>query len=218
MIIHRVAQRSEEWFQLRAGIPTASEVHKIVTPTGKLSKQAEDYMDRLLDEWVRGVEAVDAESDFASMYMQRGVVLEQRAREAYSLIREVDVDQVGFVTIDNGLLGCSPDGLVESDGLLELKCPSGAMHVHYMRTGAIEQDYKPQLQTQLLITERDWVDVVSYHPAYELVIIRQVRDEEYQAKLRDALNQFVEALLAARQKLWEQYPAIRERQEQATEV
>lgn len=210
MKIYSCAQRSQEWFALRSGIVTASEVHRIVTPTGKLSKQCDDYLDRLLDEWIRGEEAIDQENAYESMYMQRGVVLEQRAREAYSLIREVDVEQVGFVTIDNGLLGCSPDGLVEQDGALELKCPAGATHVSYMRTGAIEDKYKPQLQTVLLVTQREWIDVVSYHPAYELVILRQEKDPEYQEILADALNEFVEKLLTARQELWEKYPALRQ--------
>lgn len=213
MIVHQVKQRSDEWFALRRGIVTASEVSKIVTPTGKLSKQADGYMDTLLDEWIRGVEDQDQENEYQSMYMQRGIVLEQRAIDAYEMVRNVDVQKVGFVTIDNGLLGCSPDGLVGEPGLIELKCPKGTTHMHYMRTRELENDYKPQLQCQLLITERGWVDIVSYHPDYPLVILRQERDEDYQKILKGALNDFVEALLNARQDIYENYPQVRERLE-----
>ena len=54
MIRHNVVQRSDAWHQLRAGIPTAYNFHKIITPSGKASDQAEKYQYFLLAEWALG--------------------------------------------------------------------------------------------------------------------------------------------------------------------
>lgn len=213
MKVYDCRQRSEEWYRLRLGIPTASDAKRIVTPTGKLSKQADDYLDSLLAEWAYGQPLEDPETEFRSQWMERGQYLESQAADAYAFHKDAELETVGFITNDNGLIGCSPDRLIVSDGILEIKCPSPKIHLHYLRTESIEQEYKPQLQMQLLITERKYVDVVSYCPGFPSVIIRQLRDEEYQKTLKDALNEFVAQLLKARQSLYEKYPEIRERRE-----
>lgn len=213
MKIYDCKQRSDEWYRLRLGVPTASEAKRIVTPTGRLSKQADDYLDSLLAEWAYGSPLEDPETEFRSQWMERGNYLEAQAADAYALLKDADLETVGFITNDNGLIGCSPDRLIVDTGILEIKVPAPKTHLRYMRTGSIEQEYKPQLQMQLLITERHYVDVISYCPGFPSVVIRQERDDEYQAILIDALNEFVEKLLRARQDLWERYPQIRDRQE-----
>jgi hypothetical protein len=78
-----------------------------------------------------------------------------------------------------------------------------------MLTGSIEQEYAPQLQGQLLLTSRKWVDIVSYCPPFPLVIIRVTRDGSYQTALSEALNGFVQEMLAARDKLIAKYGDLR---------
>jgi hypothetical protein len=209
MIIHNCQQGSEQWHRLRLGIPTASCFSKIVTPGGKLSKQADGYMYRLLAEWLFGAPLEDPESTYRSEWMQRGNDLEESAVHAYEFQTGRRAEKVGFVTNDEGNLGCSPDRLVGETGLLEIKVPSPPVHVGYMLAGSIEQDYTPQLQGQLLLTARKWVDIVSYCPPFPLVIIRVQRDSSYQAALSEALAGFVENLLAARAKLVAKYGDIR---------
>lgn len=212
-IYHDVKQRSDEWFRLRAGIPTASEIKRIVTPTGRLSKQADDYMDSLLAEWAFGGPLQDPETEYQSQWMQRGEFLEGQAADAYAFMKDAELETVGFVTDDKGVIGCSPDRLIVPDGILEIKCPSPKVHLRYMRTGAIEDEYRPQLQLQLLITERQYVDIISYCPGFPSVIIRQERDDAFQEILISALGNFVAKLLEARERLLERFPAIKERQE-----
>jgi hypothetical protein len=209
MIVHECAQGSERWHRLRLGIPTASCFSKIVTPGGKLSKQSDAYLHRLLAEWLFGAPLEDPESTYRSEWMQRGNDLEESAVHAYEFQTSRTAEKVGFVTDDEGTLGCSPDRLVGETGLLEIKVPSWATHVGYMLTGSIEQEYTPQLQGQLLLTSRKWVDIVSYCPPFPLVIIRVTRDGPYQTLLAEALSGFVENLLAARDKLIEKYGDIR---------
>lgn len=207
MIIHDVEQGSEEWDRLRLGIPTSSEFHKIVTPKdGKLSKQAEGYMHVLLAEWLYGAPLESVETQ----WMQRGKDLEDEAVRSYEFETEVECQKVGFITSDGGMVGCSPDRLADQDGLLEIKCPAPHTHVGYMVKRSADREYWPQVQGQLWIAERDWVDIQSYCPGFPTVIIRVTRDEPYIDKLREALTGFLETMLAAREALAKNYPIHRE--------
>jgi hypothetical protein len=218
-IYHRdVEQRSEAWDILRNGIPTSSEFKKIVTPTGKLSTQADGYMDQLLACWMFGGPLEDPETQFRSEWMSRGVFLEAQARTAYEFVTEANVEPVGFITTDDGLVGSSTDGLVDTDGILEIKVPSPKVHAHYMRTNSIELEYTPQLQGELWVCERQWVDLVSYCPPFPSVIIRVNRDDDYIAKLSAAMAEFVSKLVAAREFLKEHYPTLPCQQREAQSV
>lgn len=179
---------------LRAAKPTASEMDRILTPGGKLSSQCEGYLNHLLSEFVLGYPVQGPQTE----WMIRGQELEDRAIEAYEFQAEVETDRVGFVTSADGLVGCSPDRLVGTNRLLEIKVPSPAIHVGYMRTGSIEAKYKVQCQAQLWITERERVDIVSFHPEMPAVIIPVRRDEVFIENLSMAVMSFVEILEAAK--------------------
>lgn len=209
MIIHNCEQGSERWHRLRLGIPTASNFSKIVTATGKLSKQSDRYMYVLLAEHMYGAPLEDPESAYRSQWMQRGNDKEEPAAQAYEFQTGNTTEKVGFITNDEINLGCSPDRLIGDDGLLEIKVPSPAVHVGYMLTGSIEQEYTPQLQGQLLLTGRKWVDVVSYCPPFPLVILRVERDDAYCALLASALDLFVALMLEARSALIAKYGDLR---------
>lgn len=202
MIVYRdIEQRSEEWFKLRLGIPTASEFKRIVTPGGKLSTQCEGYLDELLAEWILGVPL----ENFSSEWMLRGQELEPQARQAYEFLVEAKVEKVGFVTTDDGMIGASPDGFVGDSRLVEIKSPSEKVHVGYMRHREIDAEYKPQIQGTLWICERQAQDVVSYHPKLPMVVIPAERDDKYIALLDSALREFVDKLLTAREELEARY-------------
>ena len=201
MKIYRCAQRSAAWYRLRAGIPTTSAFKRIVTPKGKLSAQSADYMAWLLAEWMLGQPLEGPQTE----WMIRGEELEDLAVKSYCFERDVEVEEVGFITDDSGLIGCSPDRLVGPDGILEIKCPSPQVHAGYMLHREVDQEYWPQVQGQLLIAEREWVDIQSYHPALPTVILRVKRDEPYMATLRVALDQFVERMVEAREDLMQRY-------------
>lgn len=183
---HECEQYTDEWDTLHRGIPTSSKFDKIVTPTGKPSAQWKGYAHHLLAERLLG-RAVDT---FTSQWMERGLELESDAVAMYEQLSELDTKQIGFVTTDDGLVGCSPDRLVGDEGLLEIKVPKPATHIGYMLTGEIEKDYYPQLQGQLFVTGRQWVDIISYHPEMFPVVIRVTRDEGFIGFLENQLWEF----------------------------
>ncbi len=198
-IIHTCEPRSREWFQLRAGVPTSSEFHRIMTPkTHKLSDQAVSYRNRLLAEWVLG-EPIE-EVPYQSQYMERGQEMEDQAVAAYELLTDCETSPGNFITTDDGMLGCSPDRLVGEVGDLELKSLSLPKQIGYALTG-IEDAYKCQVQGRLLIHEREWVDLFCYHPRFSIPPLRTYRDEEFIGKLQPLLQQFVEKMLEDREEL-----------------
>lgn len=172
---HFVPQYSEMWDRLRIGIPTSSGFEKIITPTGRESAQWKKYAHGLIAERClnRRIES------YMSPWMENGHELEADAMTQYELMRNLETVEVGFVTSDDGKVGCSPDRLVGDDGLLELKCPKPNTQIDYIIGDDLAKDYYPQLQGQLWITERKWVDIMAYHPEIPPVIVRMQRDEGY---------------------------------------
>lgn len=193
-------QGSPEWLAARLGIPTASEFHKIVgNATGELSRSrdkkglsetAKKYAYRLVAETLLGREVEKPPG--TPWAMMRGKELEPLAREQYSFINDVEIRQVGFVTTDNGLLGCSPDGLiVGTRGGLEIKATIDENHMGIFIDGPGE-DYTPQVMGQLAIAELSFIDLYAYHPDLPPKTIRTYRNETYIAKLDAALREFLE--------------------------
>ncbi len=199
MKVHNVAQGEAEWFALRLGLPTASSFDKVITPTGKASTQMDAYANLLVSEWLTGQPG----GMEPTPWMNRGVALEPEARSFYEMDADAEVEQVGFITRDDGWVGCSPDGLVGDDGLLEIKCPSPAVHVEYLLNAELPDKYKPQVQGQLLIAERQWCDFLAYHPDMPPVRVRVERDEAFIKALRGRLDALVEAIKSKRYALAE---------------
>jgi putative phage-type endonuclease len=178
-------QRSDEWFAIRAGKITASRVSDLMakTKTGP-SASRKNLITLLAVERLTG-QCVETHSNAA---MQRGVELEDEAIQAYENQEMVAVEAVGFVVHPTlPYVGVSPDGCVGDDGLIEAKCPYAmAKHYEALRYGAHADEYRWQLQAQLWVTGRQWVDAVSYDPrftGFELAIVRVTRDEKAIAEL-----------------------------------
>ena len=188
MEIINVVQGTPEWFEARRGIPSSSNFDKIVTTAGKPSKQKEKYMYKLAGEKVSGI----SEETYQNATMQRGSEMEAEARQLYELTKGVEVQEVGFC-IEGGY-GASPDGLVASEGLVEIKCPLVATHVGYLLKNKLPTDYFQQTQGQLLVTGREWVDFMSYYPGLRPLLIRVERDEVFLKALRIELEVFVSEL------------------------
>lgn len=195
MKILKVEQGSPEWEFARLGIPTASRFDSLLTPkTLKASTQAEKYLDELLAAYLLGQPLEWGSSGF----MERGTEMEAEARKWYEFTYDVEVETVGFVTRDDGLVGGSPDGLVGADGILEIKCPGALKHVSYMR--GTHPDHRGQTQGYMSLTDRKWCDILSYHPDLPPVVFRTERDEAYLSALNPILTRFVERLEMAKKK------------------
>jgi putative phage-type endonuclease len=182
MKILDMAQGSPEWFAARAGVPSASNFDCVVTTKGETSKQVEKYAFQLAGEKILGTK----EETYQNDAMKRGIMLEPEARLCYEVMTGNSVAQVGLCVADAGY-ACSPDGMVGTDGLVEIKCPTLAVHVSYLLDNAVPTAYIQQCQGQMLVTGRKWVDFVSYYPNMKALIVRVERDDAFCNKLHDAL-------------------------------
>ena len=201
MIIHDCVQGTSEWLYLRAGIPTASSFDRILTPSGRVSQSAEKYMYELLAERIMRHPI----QQFTSSWMERGSDMELEAVRGYEFQYDIDTVPVGFITDDAHRIGASPDRLVGDNGLLEIKVPSEGIHVSYLlKSGTAYEAYKIQCQGQLWVSEREWVDILSYHPEIPEALIRIERDE----KLIQVLEKLVRAFSIELERL---YAVVQER-------
>lgn len=189
-IIKGIDQGSEEWLKLRLGVATASNFDKIITPTGKESTQFEKYALELATQAL----VSEPDSTFKNEAMQRGNALEPFARQFYQETTLNFVDEITMFKSDCGNFGYSPDGLIDEDGLLEIKCPLATTHLKYLIDNKLPSEYVPQVQGGLLVSGRKWCDFVSYHPNFKeknMLIIRVERDEEFIAKLKEGIEKTI---------------------------
>ena len=198
MIIHDVEQRSPEWYALRAGLSTASEFGKIVTSKGEPSKSANGYAMTLAGELFAG-KTIDAWE--GNTWTERGRELEEKAIQFYEFTHDRQVQIVGFVTADDGTMGCSPDGFVNDDGMIEVKCLKAENHItailRFQKNGSVDPKYTQQTQGQLLICERGWCDLIFYQPELPPLVVRQTPNDE----LFDALKQNIPLVIKERDRV-----------------
>ena len=162
MKIHKMDQRSDEWFDIRKGKLTASNAQAI----GANGKGLETLVYQLLAE-----KYSNNKEHYTNKDMERGIELEPLARDTYE-IEQSKVKEVGFIELDE-FVGCSPDGLVSKDGGIEIKCPNDAGFFKLLVNGrgAIESKYLWQVQMTLYITKRSWWDLVFYNPNFNQNIL-----------------------------------------------
>lgn len=183
MVIHRMEQGSEEWKTIRKGLMTASNAQAISANGKGLVTYITDLV---AEKYSKGI----AEG-FKNTYMEYGTELEPVARSMYELQQSVKVEQIGFVEVDE-YTGCSPDGFVGDDGMIEIKCHQDKKHFRLIVNGIDEIDsgYVWQVQMNLMLTGRKWCDLICYNPNYEqeLVIFRIEPDQEAFAQLRAGIE------------------------------
>lgn len=147
-------QRSKEWLDLRVGVVTASAAHKLSRADLKTR-----YCYQIMAELLTGTcIPIPVNED-----MQRGIDLEPEACSWYEEETETKVEHVGFVYKDSDhKVGCSPDGLVGQQGLVEFKCPRSYIHLQNVERGP-RIEYERQIQFQMWVTGRAWCDFVTYN-------------------------------------------------------
>ena len=189
-------QGSDEWLAARIGILTASEVHKILTPTLKIADndKTRAHVYELLAQRITQY----VEPTYIGDAMIRGHEDEVWARMTYSE-HVAPVEDIGFVTNDQwGVkLGYSPDGMVGADGLIECKSRRQGLQVKtIVENVAVDQgetipaEHLLQLQTGLLVTERKWIDYISYSGGLPMVVIRVWPNPQVQAAIIEAAQDF----------------------------
>lgn len=196
-IIRNIEQGSEAWLQLRLGIVTCSELDVLMVNgkgEGGFGVGAYTYMDRLIGERITGAEA---EPWRGSRSSERGHELEPRVRDLYCVRRDIqasDVEQVAIV-LNHGI-GYSPDGVVGSDGLIEVKTKVPEKLVSVILGNVVPVEHQAQCHGGLWVSEREWIDFLGYWPGMPLCLVRAYRDEDYITKLAERVRTFHEIMEA----------------------
>lgn len=190
-----IEQGSSEWFEARLGKITASRVSDVLATgrNGSESLTRKKYRNELIRERLTGKRL----EGYTNAAMERGTLLEPIARAAYEVKYNVFVEQVHFVNhpvINNA--GASPDGLIDIDGLIEIKCPNPETHIDYILSDgqSLKARYFDQVQWQLACTNRFYCSLVSFDPdmidELQLCVVNIDRDNEYIAKMEAEVIKF----------------------------
>lgn len=186
-------QGSDEWLQARCGLLTASEIKLIMTPTLKPASNDKEraHLYELLAQRVTGY----VEPGYQGANMVRGHEDEVYARIEYHE-HFAPVAECGFVTNDKWgfTLGYSPDGVVGDVGLIECKSRMQKYQVRTILDGEVPDEYILQIQTGMLVAEREWCDFISYCGGMPMVTIRVYPDERIQSAIIDAASAFEDRL------------------------
>jgi len=193
MKVIEVVQGTPEWYAARAGRPTASEFHNLLSPTGEARKgdKVEIYLAKKLAElWIGG----PLPSTYGGGALEQGSLRQNEGLAWYAYDRDAAIREVGFVLSDDGRIGCSPDGLFADGTGIEAKCPALHTHVGYLLDGGLPAEYLAQVQGSLLVTGAPrWV-FLSYCRNFPPLVLTVARDEKVIETLRGALGAFLARL------------------------
>lgn len=181
MIIHNFDQRTDEWYRIRLGRLTGSDFHTFLG-------NSETKKNKLLQKAAEKITGESDEEHFVTEDIQRGIDLEDEAILMYEMQTGNVVDKVGFIERDE-FSGCSPDGLVGTDGIIEVKCPKQSVFLKQVVEDKIKPEYYTQIQYNLFISGRKWCDYIAYNPKFPLFIKRFDIDKETFEKIEKALNE-----------------------------
>lgn len=190
-------QGGDEWIATRCGLLTASEMSRIITPS-TLKPAKNDKASAHLYELLAQRITKYVEPHYISDDMLRGQVDEVEARKIYAQ-NFSPVQEVGFVTNNRWgfTIGCSPDGLVGEDGVIECKSRRQKFQVETIISGTMPPEYMIQVQTALMVTERAWCDFISYCGGLPMIVIRIHPDDAVISAISEAAR-FFEAQIADR--------------------
>ncbi len=182
-------QNSLEWLYARAGLVTASELHQLLTPGGQLrdpdAQTVQTYLHKKIAErWTHA----PLPDQFTGFSAEQGHLLEAEALPWFALENELTINRVGLITTDDGSFGCSPDGLIDPDRGIELKCPAMHTHVGYVLHGALPEQYQWQVQAAMYVTDRPHWFFCSYRRNYPALVLLVARDTRKIAMIKAAVE------------------------------
>lgn len=183
-LVHMMEQRSPEWYKVRALKMTGSNAQAISAN----GKGLETYIKALILEHIAQVQERELDK-YTGPDMLRGIELEDVARVAYEFDQGVEVQEIGFFEKSDHV-GCSPDGLVGEDGVLEIKAKNDAKHLDLLLTEKVDTGEEWQCKFNALVMGRSWTDFVSYNPNFKrsLFVKRILVDEASKEKILKGLE------------------------------
>lgn len=184
-------QGSDEWIRARMGVPTAS-MFKTVMAKGRdggASVTRKEYMRKLAGELVWGIPM----ENWTGPHHERGKLMEEEARNYFAAFKaDAELTQVGFIR--NGQKGCSPDSLIGTDAMLEIKTAFPHLIIEMIERGTFPPEHKAQCQGGLWVAEREWVEIIIYWPGATPFTAKAYRDEPYIGTMAMAVDRFNEEL------------------------
>ena len=206
---HDVEQRSDDWYSLRLGKVTASRIADVMAKTKSgWGAGRKNYMAELAAERLTRSPA----NNYVNAAMQFGIDNEPDAIAAYEFFSDHQVGKIGFVDHPSiPMTGASPDGLVLTSGLIEVKVPNTATHIDTLLTEKLPRKYLLQIQWQIACTARDWNDYISFDPrmpeSMQYFVKRIQRDNKLIGEIESAVSVFLEELEIMVSKLTAKYDA-----------
>ncbi len=199
MKILDVVQGTEEWHAARLGLATASCFADILAQSRTKGQEATSRRNlrlKLVLERITGRKG----PSFESFATRQGTAREPLARSAYEVETGEMVEQRGFIRHDILEAGCSPDGLIGTDGGLEIKSPEPFAHLQALRTARVPTEYVAQVQGCIWLSQRKWWRFCSFNPDFperlQLVIVHVPRDAAYIDRLAAEVTVFLEEVRA----------------------
>ena len=213
MLLLDLVQGEPAWFEARYGLPTASDMSDVITPSGKASASADAYAARLIDDVARPMAdrtPEEQETQFkGNRHTERGHALEPRARDWLRFVTGWDIRTAGLVLNDARTMGCSPDSLIYASGEpiegLEIKAPEGKKHVLWMMGGKLPDEHKQQVHGSMVVTGLRVWHFLSYCPGYKPFRVR-VEWDTYTDTCAKLLGEFTERLAAAKAQFIDNIP------------
>ncbi len=202
MIIHGCEQMTLEWIRLHFGIPTAACLDQLLTPEFELRKgeMPKTLIYKKVAEKIQNRPLIDLSQ--SSFMMEQGMIIEEEARPWFELEYEKKVTRVGFITTDDGRVGCSPDGLILGDaGIdgcmidprncgIEIKCPAAHTHVKYLVNGVLPKEYVAQVYGSMFVTGfKKWI-FVSYRRGFPSLVLEIPTQQAIMDKIASAVDSF----------------------------
>ncbi len=191
MIIHDCEQMTLEWIRLHFGIPTAACLDQLLTPEFELRKgeMPKTLVYKKVAEKIQNRPLIDLSQ--SSFMMEQGMIVEEEARPWFELEYDKKIKQVGFITSDDGRVGCSPDGLIEGEECgLEIKCPAAHTHVKYLVNGVLPKEYVAQVYGSIFVTGfKKWI-FVSYRRGFPSLVLEIPTQQELMDKIANAVDSF----------------------------
>lgn len=187
LVIHEDFKQSDpEWYEARLGLATTSNFSAILASSEE-KKGRTMLLRKLAGEILTGIPS----ENYKSKDMEKGKENEPLIREWYERTKLVEVRQVGFVYNPAVNAGCSPDGLIGDDGMVEIKWANPHILIEILERGTMPTAHRPQCHGALWVCRRKWVDLTIWsHPKMPKFVARIERDPAYEKEMSDAVEVF----------------------------
>lgn len=199
MIIHEGEQYTQAWEDARIGIPSASQAKRFITASGSKSAQSGKYMGELIA-IKHGLQ--EPEDIPQTEWVSRGTNTEMEARQWFKVVTGLTIQEIMFITNDDGTAGLSPDGGIFEDNKLvaglELKVPKPSTHLAWLEEDKLPADHRQQVHMSIGICKVPWY-FMSYCPGVKPLIVK-VEKDEYTGKVSKCLEDFIKRIANAEDK------------------